>query len=52
MARHHLVFKEILNIGSYLKRPNKVLAEAFSAIEFENFKEAQSLAKASHESHA
>lgn len=39
-------FKEILSIGSYLKKdPNKILAEAFSAIEFGNYKEAQKLAK-------
>ena len=39
-------FKGILNIGSYLKKdPNKILAEAFSQIEFENYSEAKTLAK-------
>ena len=40
------VFKQALNVGSYLKKdPNKILAQSFSAIEFGNLKEAQTLAK-------
>jgi HemY protein len=40
------VFKQILSVGSHLKKdPNQILAQAFSAIEFGNLKEAQSLAK-------
>lgn len=45
---HGLVWfvKEILNIGSYLKKdPNHLLAEAFSAIEFGNYKDAQKIAR-------
>lgn len=42
------VFKQILSVGSNLKNdPHKILAQAFSAIEFGNFKEAQQLAKES-----
>ena len=40
------LFKQILSVGSHLKSdPHKILAQAFSAIEFGNFKEAQLLAK-------
>ena len=40
------IFKRILNVGSHFKQdPNSVLAQAFSAIEFGNIKEAQQLAK-------
>ncbi|OFW95869.1 MAG: hypothetical protein A2977_03005 [Alphaproteobacteria bacterium RIFCSPLOWO2_01_FULL_45_8] len=40
------IVKQILSVGSHLKtNPHKVLAQAFSAIEFGNLKEAQQLAK-------
>lgn len=40
------LFNQLLSVGSYAKTdPNKLLAQAFSSLEFGNFKEAQQLAK-------